>query len=168
MGEIEPVESRLISSSAPFGMPSYLETPTPRHGRQSRGKPLWVILQTGYRTRDGSVYGYGTSSAGPTRKLLAVCRSADRAKRWLRRLKRWAAEGAQQSDPSQLIPTYEIRKATGVDALAGPEPALFVGPAFYAEHGRAASLRRIVLDVRESHTALRREARRRRRQLDRS
>jgi len=115
---------------------------------------MWVIMQTGYRKADGSAYGYGTSHVGPSRKLTAVCRTAAGAKKWLRRLERWAADGA-----GALVPTYETMK---VDGLAGLEPALYVGPEYYGDNGREASLRAIVLGVRESHTALRLESRRRR------
>ena len=119
-------------------------------------------MQTGYRVRDGSAYGYGTSSAGPTRKIVAVCRSEGGAKKWLRRLAKWAAERAELSGRAALIPTYAMTTATSVAGVAGVEPALCVGP-YYHEHGAEASLRAIVLGIRESHTALRWEARRRRR-----
>ncbi len=121
---------------------------------------MWVIMQIGYRATDGSAYGFGTSHIGPSRKLTAVCRTEAGATKWLRRLERWASDRAGQSDPAAMIPTYETIK---VEGLAGLEPALFVGPAYYGEHGREASLRRILLGVRESHTALRRESRRRQR-----
>jgi hypothetical protein len=117
---------------------------------------MWVIMQTGYRTTDGSAYGYGTSHDGPSRKLTAVCRTEAGAKKWLSRLDRWAIDGVGHSYRAEMIPTYETAK---VDGLAGLEPALFVGPAYYGEHGREASLRLILLGVRESHTALRRESR---------
>jgi hypothetical protein len=119
---------------------------------------MWVIMQTGYRTTDGSAYGFGTSHVGPSRKLTAVCRTEAGANKWLRRLDLWAADRAARSDPIALIPTYETLKVNG---LASLEPALFVGPEYYGDHGREASLRQIVLDVRESHTAMRRESRRR-------
>jgi hypothetical protein len=119
---------------------------------------MWVIMQTGYRTADGSAYGYGTSHVGPSRKLTAVCRTEAGVKKWLRRLERWAIDRVGPSYQAAMIPTYETIK---VDGLAALEPALFVGPAYYGEHGREASLRLIVLGVRESHTALRRESRRR-------
>jgi hypothetical protein len=121
---------------------------------------MWVIMQTGYRTTDGSAYGFGTSHTGPSRKLTAVCRTEAGATKWLRRLERWAADRVGQSYRAELIPTYETIK---VDGLAGLEPALFVGPEYYGDHGREASLRKILLEVRESHTALRRESRRRQR-----
>ncbi len=119
---------------------------------------MWVILQTGYRKSDGSAYGYGTTHAGPTRRLAAVCRTEAGVKVWLHRLERWAAEGVGQSYHAALMPTYE---ALEVDGLAGLEPARCVGPGYYGDHGREASLRKIVLGVRESHAALRWEARRR-------
>jgi hypothetical protein len=119
---------------------------------------MWVIMQTGYRTTDGSVYGYGTSHVGPTRKLMAVCRTEVVARKWLRRLNRWAADGVGQSYHATRIPTYEALMIAG---LAGLQPASCVGPAYYGEHGREASLRAIVLGVRESHAALQWEARRR-------
>jgi hypothetical protein len=119
---------------------------------------MWVILQTGYRTTDGSAYGFGTSHVGPSRKLTAVCRTEAGATKWLRRLDRWAAERDGPTNPIALIPTYETMK---MDGLAGLEPALFVGPEYYGDHGREASLRQILLGVRESHTVLRRESRRR-------
>jgi hypothetical protein len=117
---------------------------------------MWVIMQTGFRTTDGSAYGFGTSHIGPSRKLTAVCRTEAGATKWLRRLERWASDRIGHSDLSGMIATYETMK---VDGLAGLEPALFVGPAYYGEHGREASLRQILLGVRESHTALRRESR---------
>ena len=160
MGETDPTESRAMALSGPVGMPAVPAARVPRRRkRQLRGKPLWVIAQTGYRARDGSAYGYGTSSIGPTRKLMAVCRSEAGVDKWLGRLNRWAAE---DGDLSKLIPTYETMHVTGVMALAGPEPALCVGPEYYGTHGPEASLRAIVLSVRESHTALRREVQRRR------
>jgi hypothetical protein len=166
MAQTEQVGSEVLSTSGPVGPPTTPPTrptrPTRRCRSPSCGKPRWVIMQTGYRSRDGSAYGYGTSSAGPTRRLMAVCRSETGAKKWLRRLRRWAEEDAGRPDQSRLIPTYETLKASGIDGLAGPEPAQFVGPAYYGEHGRAASLRLIILGVRESHTALRQAARRRR------
>jgi hypothetical protein len=127
-------------------------------------------MQTGYRLRDGSSYGYGTSSAGPTRKIVAVCRSNDGASRWLTRLAKWAAEGAELSGRAGLIPIYELTTATGAADVAGIEPALCVGPSYYQDHGAVASLQAIVLGIRESHSALRWEARRRtaaRAQIDR-
>jgi hypothetical protein len=122
------------------------------------GPPMWVIVQTGYRKDDGSAYGYGTAHAGPTRKLTAGCRTEAGARRWLRRLERWASEGVGRSYHAALVPTYEAMTVAG---LAGLEPASFVGPAYYGDHGREAALRAIVLGVRESHTALRRLLRRR-------
>ena len=119
---------------------------------------MWVIMQTGYRTNDGSAYGYGTWHTGPTRKLTAVCRTAAGVKKWMRRLERWASEDIRHSYHSAMIPIYE---AMEVDGLADLEPALCVGPKYYGDHGREASLRTIVLSVRESHAALRGEARRR-------
>lgn len=127
-------------------------------GPLTGGLPMWVIMQTGYRKKDGSAYGYGTSHVGPTRKLTAVCRTEAGVKKWMGRLERWAAEGAGQSYHAALIPTYE---AMEVDGLAGLEPALYVGPEYYGDRGRKASLRTIVLGVRESHAALRWECRRR-------
>ena len=119
---------------------------------------MWVILQTGYRTKDGAAYGYGTSHVGPSRKLTAVCRTEGGMRKWLRRLERWAADGVGQSHHAARIPTYEARR---VNSLGGLEPAACVGSAYYADHGREAALRAMVLGVRESHTALRWEARRR-------
>jgi hypothetical protein len=119
---------------------------------------MWVIMQTGYRAKDGSAYGYGKSHVGPTRKLTAVCRSEAGVRKWLRRLERWAAEGVRQSNHAALIPIYEVMT---VNSLGGLGPASCVGPAYYADHGRETALRAIVLGVRESHTALRWEARRR-------
>jgi hypothetical protein len=121
---------------------------------------MWVIVQTGYRTTDGSAYGFGTSHDGPSRQLTAVCRTEAGATKWLRRLDRWAADCVGPSNSATMIPTYETMK---VDGLAGLELALFVGPAYYGEHGREASLRQILLGVRESHTALRRRPRPRQR-----
>ena len=117
---------------------------------------MWVIIQTGYRTKAGAGYGYGTSHVGPTRKLTAVCRTEGGMRKWLRRLERWAAGRSGRGD---RLPTYEGQR---VDGLGGLESAACVGPAYYADHGQAASLRAIVLGVRESHAALRWEARRRR------
>jgi hypothetical protein len=117
---------------------------------------MWVIVQTGYRTKNGSAYGYGTSHDGPTRKLTAVCRTAGGMRTWLRRLRRWATDRAYHTP---LVPTYDGRRANG---LGGLEPAAYVGPAYYADHGRKAALRAMVLGVRESHAALRWEDRRRR------
>jgi hypothetical protein len=119
---------------------------------------MWVIMQTGYRTKDGSAYAYGTSHVGPTRKLTAVCRTEAGAKKWLRRLKRWAADGVGQSYHATRIPTYEALMVADLDDL---KPASCVGPAVYGDFGREASLRAIVLGVRESHNALRWESRRR-------
>jgi hypothetical protein len=119
---------------------------------------MWVIIQTGYRTNDGSAYGYGTSHVGPTRKLTAVCRTEAGARKWVRRLERWASDGAGPAGHAAMTPTYE---AMQVDGLADLEPAACVGPEYYAAHGREASLRAIILSVRESHAALRRESRRR-------
>ena len=116
---------------------------------------MWVIMQTGYRAADGSAYGFGTSHVGPSRKLMAMCRTQAAAAKWLHRLEQWATEPIGPSDAA-MIPTYETLE---VDGLAALEPASFVGPASYAEHGHEASLRRILLSVRESHTALRRESR---------
>ncbi len=119
---------------------------------------MWVIMQTGYRAKDGSAYGYGTSHVGPSRKLTAVCRTEAGARAWLRRLERWADDGVGQSGRATLVPAYEVMRANGLGEL---EPAACVGRAYYADHGREAALRAIVLGVRESHTALRWEARRR-------
>ena len=126
-------------------------------GAITRGLPMWVIVQTGYRKNDGSAYGYGTTHAGPTRKLTAVCRTEAGVRRWLRRLERWASEGVGQSYHAALMPTYEAMKVAG---LAGLEPASFVGPAYFGDHGWEAALRAIALGVRESHAALRWESRR--------
>ena len=160
MKDSEPVES----AAAPFEM----SVRSMYCRRRLRSQPRWVILQTGYRARDGSVYGYGTLHAGPTRKLVAVCRSEAGANRWLRRLGRWAGERAEHFDDSKLIPTYETIKAAELAGLAGPEPALCVGTEYYGHHGPKASLRAIILGVRESHTVLRQELRRRRSPVDRT
>jgi hypothetical protein len=120
---------------------------------------MWVILQTGYRTKGGTAYGYGTSHVGPSRKLTAVCRTEGGMRKWLRRLERWAADGVGQSYHAARVPTYEGRR---VNSLGGLEPASYVGPAYYADHGREAALRVMVLGVRESHATLRWEALRRR------
>jgi CheY-like chemotaxis protein len=129
-----------------------------RTGQTSEGLPMWVIMQTGYRKADGSVYGYGTSHDSATRKLTAVCRTGAGATKWLHRLERWAADGVGQDDPAALIPTYE---ALTVTDLGGLEPASCVGSAYYRNHGRVAALRSMVLSVRESHAAMRWESRRR-------
>jgi hypothetical protein len=120
---------------------------------------MWVILQTGYRKTDGSVYGYGTSHHGPTQKLTAVCRTEAAATKWLRRLRQWAVDSLGQSYQSVMIPIYELVK---VNSLAGVGPASCMGSAYYADHGREASLRAMVLGIRESHAALRWESRHRR------
>jgi hypothetical protein len=118
-------------------------------------------MQTGYRARNGSAHGYGTSHDGPSRKLMAVCRTEAGANEWLHRLELWASEAAARTSRNAMIPIYEVIGIAGGAGPAGLEPALFVGPAFYNDHGPETSLRAIVLGVRESHTALRREVRRR-------
>ena len=119
---------------------------------------MWVIMQTGYRKNDGSTLGYGTSPVGPTRKLVAVFRNEMAVDRWLDRLDKWATESAKPDDQNTLIPTYEVMS---VDRLVDLDPGQCVGKQFFSDHGQAASLRRMVRNVRESHATLRREMRRR-------
>lgn len=119
---------------------------------------MWVIVQNGYRATDGSTTGYGKTHSDPTRKLMAVCRTEAGVGGWLRRLKKWAHEGVETSGRAALIPTYEV---VSVDNLADLGPAKCVGREFYGDHGRAESLRKMLLNVRESHAALRQEYRRR-------
>jgi hypothetical protein len=162
MGTIELGESTPVAATSLIGILSSPEPQTvQRLQRQFQGQPRWLIMQTGYRARDGSAYGYGTSHGGPTRKLMAVCRTAAGAKKWLLRLERWASEDAVQFSRRAMVPVYEVIGTVRGNGPAGLEPALLVGSAFYSDHGPETSLRTIVLGVRESHTALRWEARRR-------
>ena len=89
---------------------------------------------------------------------MAVCRNEVAVDRWIDRLGQWATEGARPDDHAALIPTYEV---ISVDRLVDLDPGQCVGKEFFRDHGEAASLRRMVRNVRESHATLRREMRRR-------
>jgi hypothetical protein len=119
---------------------------------------MWVIMQTGYRRKDGSTQDYGTSPHSPTRRLVAAFRIEVAMLSWLDRLEQWAAEDVGPSDQDRLIPTYEVIK---VRRLPDLDAARYVGRQYYRDHGRAESLRKMVLDVRASHAELRQTLQRR-------